>query len=75
MKMTMKAVLAAGAFALAAAGGAHAQTATPGAANPEMPSKLECDNGYKEDMRWSKEDFEAACIKVRTNAVPAGQSK
>ena len=74
MKMTMKTILAAGALAMAAAGGAHAQS-TPGAANPEMPSALECKQGYKDGMRWSKEDFDAACVKVRTNAVPAGQKK
>lgn len=73
MKMTMKAILAAGAFAIASTGGAFAQAT--GAANPEMPSALECKNGYKEGMKWTKDDFDAACIKVKTNAVPAGQSK
>lgn len=79
MKMTMKTMLAAAALAMATAVGAHAQTTptTPGtgAANPEMPSALECKQGYREDMRWTKDDFDAACTKVRSNAVPAGQRK
>lgn len=69
MKMTIRAIIVAAATSFAAAGAVHAQDSA------EMPSALECKNGYKDGMKWSKEDFEAACIKVTTNAVPAGQKK
>jgi len=40
-----------------------------------IPSLRECKDGYKEGMQWTREEFREACIKVRTNAVPAGQTK
>ncbi|MBU2532605.1 MAG: hypothetical protein KKB37_07685 [Alphaproteobacteria bacterium] len=68
--MTMKSIIIATASAfIATAGVAHA------AENPEMPSQRECEKGYKEGMKWTRAEFDEACTKVRTNAVPAGQTK
>ncbi len=69
MKMIMKAAALAAATTIGAAGAALA------ADEPEMPSALECKSGYKDGMRWTKQEFDAACKKIATNAVPAGQTK
>lgn len=82
MKMIMRTILTASIMAFAAAGGAHAQA--PGAAVPELPSALQCEQGYgatvgwmveesEEAMLWNMQKFDDACIQVWTNAVPAGQ--
>jgi hypothetical protein len=57
MRMIMS-VCAAGMFASAAL----AQT-TP--APPVGPTKVQCDQGYKEGSQWTKEQFTAACDKLR----------
>lgn len=51
-------VCALGAFSSAAL----AQTTPP---PPIGPSKVQCDQGYREGSQWTKEQFTAACEKLR----------
>ena len=51
---------AAGVFA----GGAFAQT-TPAPMPPTGPTQVQCDQGYQEGSRWTKDQFVAACVKLR----------
>jgi hypothetical protein len=45
-------------------GAALAQaTGTP--VPPIGPTKVECDQGYREGSRWTQQEFTAACAKLR----------
>lgn len=44
---------------------ALAQTTPPPAPTPEVPTLAQCNEGYKDGMTWTKEQFEQACLKVR----------
>lgn len=44
------------------AGSAFAQT-TP--APPVGPTAVECNQGWKEGSQWTKEQFTAACLKLK----------
>ena len=44
-----------------------AQTAPP---PPAGPTIVECQNGYKDGMQWTKDQFEQACAKLRQGSKP-----
>ncbi len=39
-----------------------------GAVAANLPTEKQCREGYKQGMEWTKEQFDAACTKVETNA-------
>jgi len=41
---------------------ALAQTAPPPPAGPTM---VQCEQGWKQGSQWTKDQFEAACVKLR----------
>jgi hypothetical protein len=43
---------------------ASAQQGTP-PPPPAGPTAVECQQGWKEDSRWTKAQFEAACLKIK----------
>jgi hypothetical protein len=46
-----------------------------GAVAANLPTEKQCREGYKQGMEWTKEQFDAACTKVETNAVPGTSEK
>ena len=65
MKSLPKLIMAA-ALGAAMAGGAVAAN---------LPTDKQCREGYKQGMEWTKEQFDAACPKVQTNAAPGTKNK
>jgi hypothetical protein len=59
-KTTILAVCAAGLLSTAA----FAQTAPP---PPQGPTAIQCRDGYKDGMPWSRAEFLAACQKLQQN--------
>ena len=51
---------------------AWAQTTPPttGTTAPNTPTIAQCQAGWKDGMDWTKEQFEAACLKVRQGSKP-----
>ena len=46
-----------------------------GAIAADLPTDKQCREGYKQGMQWTKEEFDAACSKVETNAAPGTHKK
>ncbi len=62
-------------FAKVFAGFALAAVPATAAMAAEMPTKKQCEAGYKSSYTWSKAEFDKACQKFRTNSAPSTSTK